>query len=164
MRGADLPKLVHALRGPIEDFVHDSRVRITLLVTGSGQVLAQHGFTSSYEVMNVASLAAAANAASNALASLIQIDGWRHLHHSGSEQQIFLAPLNTPIEKLTLVAIFDSASSLGLVQFFFGRLAAAVESLPELGGASRSEDQAAFESDLQHGLDRIFSTGGGSEA
>jgi predicted regulator of Ras-like GTPase activity (Roadblock/LC7/MglB family) len=160
MRSADLPKLVEALRGPIESFVHDSRVRITLLVTGSGQVLAQHGFSSSYEVMNVASLAAAANAASNALAGLMQVDPWKHMHHAGREQEIFLAPLNTPIEKLTLVAIFDSASSLGLVQFFFGRLADEIEALPALGGALQSEDQVSFESDLQRGLDRIFSSEG----
>jgi predicted regulator of Ras-like GTPase activity (Roadblock/LC7/MglB family) len=163
MRGADLPRLVDALRAPIEAFVHDARVRITLLVTGGGQVLAQHGFTSSYEVMNVASLAAAANASSNALAELMNLDGWKHLHHSGSEQQIFLAPLATPIEKLTLVAIFDSASSLGLVQFFYGRLAREIEALPGLTDARRSEDQVSFERDLQHGLDRIFSSEGGGE-
>lgn len=163
MRSTDLPRLVEALRGPIEAFVHDARVRITLLVTGGGQVLAQHGFTSSYEVMNVASLAAAANASSNALAELMNIDGWKHLHHAGSEQQIFLAPLATPIEKLTLVAIFDSASSLGLVQFFYGRLAREIEALPGLGDARRSEDQVSFEHDLQRGLDRIFSTEGGGE-
>jgi predicted regulator of Ras-like GTPase activity (Roadblock/LC7/MglB family) len=164
MRGADLSKLVAALRGPIEVFVHDARVRITLLVTGSGQVLAQHGFTSSYEVMNVASLAASANAASNALAGLMRVDGWKHMHHAGSEQEIFLAPLRTPIEQLTLVVIFDSASSLGLVQFFFGRLAQEIDALPDLSGARGSEDGLAFERDLQRGLDRIFSPEGGSEA
>lgn len=163
MRSTDLPRLVDALRGPIESFVKDSRVRITLLITGSGQVLAQHGFTSSYEVMNVASLAAAANASSNALADLLELKRWKHLHHAGSEHQIFLAPINTPIEKLTLVAIFDSASSLGLVQFFFGRLAQEIDALPALDAARPSENQVSFEHDLQDGLDRIFSTERGGE-
>jgi len=163
MRGTDLPRLVEALRGPVETFVRDSRVRTTILITGSGQVLAQHGFTSSYEVMNVASLAAAANASSSALADLMQIGAWRHLHHAGAHQQIFLATLATPIEKLTLVAIFDAESSLGLVQFFFGQLAETVENMSELGGARRSADQVAFERDLNEGLNRIFSPEGGNE-
>jgi hypothetical protein len=66
MRRSDLPQLVEALRVPVEAFVHESRVRIALLVNGSGQVLAQHGFTRSYHVMNVASLAAATHASSRA--------------------------------------------------------------------------------------------------
>ena len=61
MRSAeDLAQLVEALRPTIAEFVREARVRTTLLINTSGQVLAQHGFTRSYEVMNVASLAAAA--------------------------------------------------------------------------------------------------------
>ena len=163
MRGSDLPRLVAALRDPIETFVRDSRVRISLLITGSGQVLAQHGFTTSYEVMNVAALAAAANASSRAIADLMQVGRWTHLHHAGANQQIFLATLDTPIEKLTLVVIFDAESSLGLVQFFFARLADRIARLPELATARGSADHVTFERDLQQGLERIFSPGDGSE-
>ena len=60
VRQDDLPRVIEALKPPIEEFVRESRVRIALLINGAGQVLAQHGFTRSYEVMNVASLAAAA--------------------------------------------------------------------------------------------------------
>ena len=30
--------------GPLHDFVAESSARLTLLMTGSGQVIAQHGF------------------------------------------------------------------------------------------------------------------------
>jgi hypothetical protein len=165
MRGSDLPRLVTALRGPIETFVRDSRVRMALLITGSGQVLAQHGFTSGYEVMNVASLAAATHASSGALAELVQAGKWHHLHHAGTRQQLFLASLETPLGKLILVVLFDSeSSSLGLVQFFFKQLAQRVEELPELQQGRRSSDQRSFERDLEAGLERIFSPESGSEA
>jgi len=164
MRGADLAHLVAALRAPIELFVRESRVRIALLITGSGQVLAQHGFTSGYEVMNVASLAAAAHASSGALAEVLQTGGWSHLHHAGEHQQLFLATLETPVGRLILVSIFDrESSSLGLVQLFFGQLAARVRTMPELSRTQQAADQRTFERDLQAGLDRVFSPGGGSE-
>ena len=70
MRRMDLDQVVAALKQPIEDFVGETRVRIALLINRSGQVLGQYGFTRKYEVVNVASLAAAANAAAAALAQL----------------------------------------------------------------------------------------------
>jgi predicted regulator of Ras-like GTPase activity (Roadblock/LC7/MglB family) len=161
MRSTDLPGLVAALKSPVDEFVRDARVRISLVISSSGQVLGQHGFTSSYEVMNVASLAAAAYASARALAELTQTGQWTHLHHAGRSQQLFLAPLETPVEKLILVAIFDAESSLGLVQFFFGRLAERVKSMPALTGVRGSADARTFERDLEAGLDRIFAPGGG---
>ncbi|MGH7505701.1 MAG: roadblock/LC7 domain-containing protein [Longimicrobiales bacterium] len=157
MKRTELPRLVAALKGPIDTFVRDSRVRISLVVSHSGQVLAQHGFTSSYQVMNVASLAAATHASSRALADVTQSGGWRHLHRAGKQKQLFLAPLTTPIEQLILVAIFDRDSSLGLVQLFFDRLARDVAVLPELQSPVAATDPVNFEKDLEAGLDRIFS-------
>jgi hypothetical protein len=74
-----------------------ARVRTALLINGSGQVLAQHGFTRSYEVMNVASLAAAAHAAARALAQLTEAGSWTHLHHAGKQRQLFMAPIKAPL-------------------------------------------------------------------
>jgi predicted regulator of Ras-like GTPase activity (Roadblock/LC7/MglB family) len=152
MRRADLPRRVEALRRPMEVFVRESRVRIALLVNGAGQVLAQHGFTSSYEVMNVASLAAAAQASSHVLAELSGAVRWQHLHHHGLERQLFLAPLRTPGEELVLVAIFDADSSLGIVRLFYDAMQNEVAAMPEFGRALRSTDQVSFERDLEAGL------------
>lgn len=153
MRRTDLPRLVEALRPPIATFVRESRVRIALLVNGAGQVLAQHGFTHRYEVMNVASLAAAAHASSRALAVLTGAERWEHLHHGGTRRQLFLAPLRTPVEELILIAIFDADSSLGLVQVFYEALEREVSALPEFKAARAGTDQANFERDLEAGLE-----------
>jgi hypothetical protein len=159
MRRSDLPRLVAALREPMHRFVRESRVRIVLLVNGSGQVLAQHGFTSSYEVMNVASLAAAAHASSRALATLSGAERWAHLYHGGRVRQLFLAPLRTPVEELILVAIFDGESSLGLVRLFYDSLEAEVGQLPELRVVLPGTDQASFEADLEAGLEHTSPDG-----
>lgn len=163
MRTDDLARLVDAIKPPIADFVRESRVRITLLINGSGQVLAQHGFTRSYEVMNVASLAAAAHASARALAELTDASRWTHLHHAGKERQLFLAPVKTPAAELILVAIFDGDSSLGLVQLFFDRLTTTVAALPEFQQQLGETTQQNFERDLEAGLHNVLATDAKSE-
>jgi predicted regulator of Ras-like GTPase activity (Roadblock/LC7/MglB family) len=152
MKRSDLPQLVEALKPPIQRFVRESRARIALLVSGSGQVLAQHGFTRSYEVMNVASLAAATHASSRALAELSGAGGWQHLYHGGRERQLFLAPLRTPVEELIVVVIFDADSSLGIVRLFYETLERDIAALPAFRAARQGTDQANFERDLEAGL------------
>lgn len=152
MRRGDLSRLVEVLREPIQTFIREARIRIALLVNASGQVLAQHGFTRSYEVASVASLAAAAHASAHALAGMTGAERWTHLHHAGRERQLFLAPFQTPSEELILVAIFDDDSSLGLVQLYFDRLAYAIAALPEFGVPIPTGSADTFEHDLEAGL------------
>ncbi|MGQ0814678.1 MAG: roadblock/LC7 domain-containing protein [Gemmatimonadota bacterium] len=156
MRTDDLAKLVEALKPPIAEFVRASRARIALLINGSGQVLAQHGFTRSYEVMNVASLAAATYASARALAELTAANRWTHLHHAGKQRQLFLAPVKTPVAELILVIIFDTETSLGIVQLFFEELRSSVAALPEFQEALAETTQANFERDLEAGLQKVL--------
>jgi predicted regulator of Ras-like GTPase activity (Roadblock/LC7/MglB family) len=152
-RETDLARIVAVLREPIQHFVRESRVRIVLLVNSAGQVLAQHGFASSYEVMNVASLAAATHASSRVLAEISGAGQWEHLYHGGVRRQLFLAPLRTPVEEMILVAIFDSDSSLGVVRLFYGELEGRIAELPEFRSPRHTSDQASFERDLEAGLE-----------
>ena len=157
---ADLPRLVEALKPPIADFVRESRARIALLINGSGQVLAQHGFTRSYEVMNVASLAAAAHASAAALAELTDASRWTHLHHAGKERQLFLAPVKTPVAELILVIIFDEETSLGIVQLYFDQLTGTIAALPEFQEALTPTTEQHFERDLEAGLRNVITDEG----
>lgn len=156
MRSDDLARLVEALKPPIAEFVRESHARIALLINGSGQVLAQHGFTRSYEVMNVASLAAAAHASARALAELTDAERWTHLHHAGRERQLFLAPVKTPATELILVVIFDGETTLGIVQLFFRHLTNAIAALPELQASLQETTQQNFERDLEAGLHNVL--------
>lgn len=159
MRSQELPVIVGAVRAPMHAFVREARVRLALLVNHSGQVLAQHGFASSYEVVNVASLAAAAHASSRVLAEISGSGHWTHLYHAGRDRQLFLAPVKTPVEELVVVTIFDTGSTLGLVQFFFDRLAGELAELPVFGASLGSTDQVTFERDLEAGIERVFESG-----
>lgn len=163
MKREDLDRVVAALRDPTARFVQEARVRTCIVVNGAGQVLGQHGFTRSYQLVNIAALAAAAHAAAGALARITEAERWTHLHNAGERQQMFLAPLRTPFEELILVAIFDEASSLGMVQMFFDRLVAEVQALPEFRRARATSDASSFERDLEAGASRILSTDGPGE-
>jgi predicted regulator of Ras-like GTPase activity (Roadblock/LC7/MglB family) len=151
----DLRRVVGALQEPVRVFTRETRVRLALLVDGSGQVLAQHGFGRGYEIASVASLAVAAYASARALAGVSGAQGWTHLHHAGAERQLFLAPFRTPAAELILVAIFDQDSSLGLVQLYFARFAESVATLPQLQAAGPEGSAETFERDLEAGLRTI---------
>ncbi len=156
MRRGDLERVARALDAPMRRFVREARVRVALLVNRSGQVLAQHGFTHRYEVIEIATLVAAANAAARALAEMTGAGRWTHLHHAGRAREMVLAPLSTPSEPLILAAVFEDDSSLGLVQLFIDRLGEDVVALPELRTPPPTSDAEGFERDLEAGLERLF--------
>jgi predicted regulator of Ras-like GTPase activity (Roadblock/LC7/MglB family) len=161
MKAEELQRVADELRQPMETFVRESRVRTAILLNHSGQVLARHGFTRSYDVTNVAALAAAAHSSAHALAELTGAGRWMHLHHAGKETQLFLAPIDTGETQLVLVAIFDDESTLGLVQLFFDRLVEAIHEVPELTGQLSSGDAEGFERDLEAGIQRLLADGEG---
>lgn len=157
MKRDDLHRVAEALKEPMKAFVRESRVRTAILVTQAGQVLAQRGFSRGFDVSSVAALAAAAHASARPLAELTDSDRWNHLHHAGADTQLYLAPFRVGGDELILVAIFDEASTLGLVQLFFDRLVEAIHEIPELGAELHSDDAAAFEQDLEAGVERLLS-------
>ena len=153
---AELAGLVERVKEPLHEFVRESRVRVAVLVTTSGQVLAQHGFTKSVEVVSVASLAASAHAAARALGEVTSAGRWQHLYSQGTRQQLLLSPFQLPAEELILVTIFDQSSSLGLVRLFCDRLAGSLAELPEFQTAAPLKAAEHFEADLEAGLESIF--------
>lgn len=167
MRRGDFDQAAAAVREPIRRFVREARVRLALLITGSGQVLGQHGFTGGVQVINVASLAAAAHASARALGEITGSGRWQHLHHGGRELQLFLAPFRTAGEELILIAIFEKDSSIGLVRLFFDEFASEIAVLPEFQAsallASNADSAETFESDLERGLRSILAPKGNDE-
>ncbi len=156
MRQSDLPRIAEAVREPVRDFVRDSRVRVAVLISDSGQVIAQHGFSRSLELVNVASLAAAAHAASRTLARIAGSPAWQQTYHRGRTRQLFLAPLDMPTGELILVAIFDEHSSVGLARLFFERFEERIRALPVFGAARPTRKAEDFEQDLEAGVQRLF--------
>ncbi len=144
---------------PLLRFVRDARVRLALVLEASGRVLAQHGFTRSVDVMSACALAAAIQASSAELGR--QLDGapFGSLHHDGADRQLFLGAVPTPGGLHLLLAVFDDATSIGLVRLYFselrGRLAAAAPAKVDTAGLAPALDEH-FERDLDHNLARLF--------
>jgi predicted regulator of Ras-like GTPase activity (Roadblock/LC7/MglB family) len=161
MNRQELERVADRVREPMTVFVREARVRTAILLNRSGQVLAQHGFSRRYDMVSVASLAAATHASAHALAELTGAGRWLHLHHAGEQTQLFLAPFGVNDEELVLVAIFDHDSTLGLVQLFFDRLVEALAEIDELRNRLPATDAAEFERELEAGLDRVLAADDG---
>jgi hypothetical protein len=161
MRRGDLSEFVGALEAPVERFAREASLRLVLLINESGQVLAQRGFARALDVMGVASLGAGIHASSRALAELLGMAGFGHLHQGGAHAQVFIGPFRTPAENLIVIAVFGEDSSIGLVQVFFAEFTGQVSRLPGWSEVRPTTDAGAFERDLEAGLENLF---GGTSA
>lgn len=150
-------RVVRALDESLRDFVAQSGVELVVVTNRSGQVLAQHGFAHALDLMGVAALAAAIQAASRALAEQVGEPSFTQLHHAGRHRQLFVAPVPVPGEdELIFVGVFDERSSLGLVQVFFEDLIERLGTRPEWRRRRPDVRPEDFERELQSGLDRFF--------
>lgn len=143
---------------PLVRFVDEARVRLALLLETSGRVMAQHGFTRSVDVMSACALAAAICASAAELGRQLEGAPFASLHHPGAERQLFLARVSTPRGPHILLAVFDEASSLGLVKFYFGAFTTALAAAtpPAAPLADVPAIGADFEADLDRNLSTLF--------
>jgi hypothetical protein len=107
------------LETPLADFIRDARLRLALLLQPSGRVLAQSGFARSIDVSEACSLAAAIHASAEQLGRELGDEHFGPLHHAGQTRQLFLAPIASRAGTILVLAVFDDASSLGIVRHFF---------------------------------------------
>jgi predicted regulator of Ras-like GTPase activity (Roadblock/LC7/MglB family) len=145
------------IEDPLLKFIDDSRVRLVLLLQTSGQVLAQHGFTRSVDVMSACALAAAIRASAAEIGRQLDGSGFTTLHHAGQERQIFLGELSTARGVHVLLTVFDDATSIGLVRLYFAELSARLAAAtPSPVIAPSSPSLVDFEADLNRNLAKLF--------
>lgn len=135
-------------------FISDSRVRIAVLLESSGRVLAQHGFTRSIDVMSACALAAAIHASAAEIGRRLDGTPFTTLHHPGHERQIFLGELTTGRGAHILLAVFDDATSIGLVRLYFAELSRRLATATTTRATPPSF--VDFESDLNRNLAKLF--------
>jgi len=139
---------------PLVRFIEDSRVRLALLLESSGQVLAQHGFTRSIDVMSACALAAAIHASAAEIGRQLDGNPFTTLHHPGQSRQVFLGELTTGRGVHILLTVFDDATSIGLVRLYFAELSRRlVAAAPVQAAPATFVD---FESDLNRNLAKLF--------
>jgi hypothetical protein len=141
---------------PLQAFLDESAARVTLLMTSSGQVVAQHGFSRSLDVMTAAALGAGIVASTEELARLMGGARFEALVHHGSRQSCLLSAFATPRGRWIGLVVFGPETSVGIVQLFFERMVA------ELGAVAPREPAVApalaehFEHDLDASLKALF--------
>ncbi len=142
---------------PLEHFVLEAGARLTLVMTPSGQVLAQHGFTRAVDVMAAAALGAGIVASTAEIARMMDEPTFRSLNHQGTRHGIFLGACDTGRGRLLVLVVYAAeSSSVGLVQLFFEELAVALAAAAPAPAEQPPVLAADFERDLNESLATLF--------
>lgn len=142
---------------PMTTFVHEAGVRLVLLMTPAGQVLAQSGFSRAVDVMSAAALGAAIYASTTEIARQLGQPPFAGLNHQGERHGIFLGAVRTERGPLVALVVYDlDVSSLGLVQLFFEQFATDLKAASPTAGASKPVLAADFERELNESLNTLF--------
>lgn len=148
------------VEAPLAEFLRESAARLALITTASGQVIAQHGFVRSLDVMAAASLGAGILATTGELARMVEAtSGFRVVVHQGTQRGVWLAGFDTPRGRWIALVVFGEESTVGLVRLFFTRF---VERLAEAAPRTvpvREVLAEGFERELDASLRALF--GGG---
>ena len=141
---------------PLETFLAESGARLVLVMTRAGQVVAQHGFTRSLDVMAAAALGAGIVASTEEVARVMEHSPFGALVHQGQQQGMLLSGFDTPRGRWVGLVVFGGETTVGLVQFFFERFTrelASVAPAEAPKGPALAED---FERDLNASLAALF--------
>lgn len=142
---------------PLTTFVREASVRLVLLMTPAGQVLAQSGFSRAVDVMSAAALGSAIIATTGELARQLKQPPFAALNHQGRKHGIFLASFDTNRGVLVVLAVYDlDVSSLGLVQLFYEQLAAGLRAASPAGAPPKPVLAEDFERELSDSLNTLF--------
>jgi predicted regulator of Ras-like GTPase activity (Roadblock/LC7/MglB family) len=144
------------VEAPLAEFLRESSADLILVMTSAGQVVAQHGFTRSVDVMAVAALGAAIVASTGEVARLMGAEALGYVVHQGRERGVVIAPFLMPGGRWIALARFGPDSTIGLVTVFLARLADTLRA-----AAPRAEGRPAllaeqFEAELNASLRALF--------
>jgi hypothetical protein len=142
---------------PLQSFVKEAATRLVLVMTPTGQVLAQSGFSRAVDVMAAAALSAAINASTSEIAMQLRQPPFAALQHLGERHGIFLGGVRTGRGPLLVLAVYEAdVSSLGLVQLFFEQFAAELQAASPKEAVPKQVLAADFERELSESLDALF--------
>jgi predicted regulator of Ras-like GTPase activity (Roadblock/LC7/MglB family) len=142
--------------GPLTSFVAESSARLTLLMTTSGQVIAQHGFTGALDLMSTAALGSAIVASSSEIARQMGWPPFKSLVHQGKRHAHYLAWFDTPQGRWIGFVVFGSETNLGLVQLFFEQMVEELTAAAPGESPPREVLAVDFERELNSSLRALF--------
>lgn len=143
---------------PIRRFIEESQARLVLVMTPAGQVLAQSGFTRAVDVMSASALAAGIVASTDEIAALLRQSRFAALAHQGQVHGILLTRCETARSPLLVLAVYDTSTTLGLVQLFAEQLAVDLDQAAPTETRPRLALADDFERELHESLNALFGT------
>jgi Roadblock/LC7 domain len=144
------------VEAPLTTFVAEASVRVALLMTGAGQVVAQHGFTRSLDVMAASALGAGIVASTRELARELGHAGFGTIVHQSQHHGVLLAPFEMPDGQWIGLVVFGSDTSIGLVQLFFARMVTDLTRAAPTSAPAREVLPETFEDELNASLRALF--------
>ena len=144
------------VEGPLTTFVSETAARVTLLMTSAGQVVAQHGFTRSLDVMAAAALGAGIVASTRELARLLHSSSFGAIVHQGTQSGVFLSAFDMPDGPWIGLVRFGPETSVGLVQLFFGRMVQELTRVAPHHPPTKEVLPETFEDELNASLRALF--------
>ena len=144
------------VEGPLKRLMEDARLISGVMLYPSGRAVGQFGFTNAADVMSVCALTSAINASARELGR--QLDGkpFLEMHHSGAERQVFMARCAAAGQEFLFVGVFDSESSLGVVEIYFEEFQKALVNIRPAADAPKVVPAGDFEGELNRSLDALF--------
>ncbi|MDP9202214.1 MAG: hypothetical protein M3P26_09855 [Gemmatimonadota bacterium] len=141
---------------PLRRLMEDARLISGVLLYPTGRAVGQFGFSNAADVMSICALTSAINASARELGR--QLDGkpFYEMHHTGAERQVFMARCAAGAQELLFVGVFDSESSLGVVEIYFEEFQTALEKLRPETQAPGIGPSGDFEGELNRSLDALF--------
>jgi hypothetical protein len=144
------------VEAPLAEFLRESSAHLVLLMTSSGQVIAQHGFTRTVDVMACAALGAAIVASTGELMRSLGADTPGSVVHQGGTRRVLLAAFPMPRGPWVGLIVFGPDTTVGLVQMFFARLAAALHRAAPAPARPVGLLAEQFEDELNASLRSLF--------
>jgi hypothetical protein len=141
---------------PLQSFITESAARLILLMTTSGQVVAQHGFSRSVEVMTAAALGAAIVASTEELSRIMAAPRFGAVVHHGMRQSCMLAAFGTPRGRWIGLVVFGPETSVGIVQLFFDQMVEELVVAAPKQQVPRPMLAETFEAELDTSLKELF--------
>lgn len=144
------------VEAPLGDFLRESSARVVLLMTSSGQVIAQHGFTRSLDVMAAAALGAGIIASTAEMARVLGSEPLGHIVHQTGRTRVLLAPFPMPAGLWIGLVVFGPETTIGLIQLFFNRLAGELRATVPASRGTVPILAERFEEELNASLRTLF--------
>jgi predicted regulator of Ras-like GTPase activity (Roadblock/LC7/MglB family) len=144
------------VEAPLTRLMEDARLISGVLLYPSGKAVGQFGFSQAADVMSVCALTSAINASARELGR--QLDGkpFYEMHHAGAQRQVFMARCTAGGQEFLFVGVFDSESSLGVVEIYFEEFQKALGQLRPNAQAPAVGPSGDFEGELNRSLDKLF--------